>query len=382
MLVPAAPRHERQRGPTRDVEVRRGHGRVERHGVEAEAVEVPEDERHGEDRGDVGDRLLGERAVDHRERPVGRWSRRFLHAVREPPVAHVVGRHGELPRPEPLVEVREVLRGGLGGPLDAPALVVVRVHREAVDARGARLELPEAHGALGRHGGRREAALDEDERLEVRRHAAVAEGLLDGVAVASAALQPPAKDLPPGRALGEVLEEPLDAEARVDGQIRGAEAHEPARVGDAAGALFGLADAAVRAGPADRDGAGEVGPRIHPGLLGDGVEVGRAEGDEGARLLPAEGLGGGRVRRRGAGRGLGDGRGGAEVRGDRARERRRHRPVPQGHGSREDAREKGDGACRDHGRCTGWHACLGRPKKGADAGAPLEPSGSRDTIPG
>jgi hypothetical protein len=83
------------------------------HVGEAERGGVPGHEREREDLWDVEGRLPGERALEARQRPevvrVVAANDRAHGAV-----AHVVGREGEVPRAEALVQIAEHVGGSLG----------------------------------------------------------------------------------------------------------------------------------------------------------------------------------------------------------------------------------------------------------------------------
>src|SRR5262249_17757384 len=138
---------------------------------------------------------------------------------------------GELPGPELLVEIREVARARLARAGDAPALVEVRLHGQAVRAPRLGHELPQPDRAGARHGHRREAALDDDEGYEVLRQDAPARGRLDDAAVAPAPAEPAAEDLPALRIVDEVVQKASDFGIRADGQVGHPEAGHPAARG-------------------------------------------------------------------------------------------------------------------------------------------------------
>ncbi len=106
-------------------------------------------------------------------------------------LAPVVRREGEVPIPEFLVELFQIIERAIGRGNDVAPLVEPPVLFHAVDLAGRRHELPDARGAASRIRHRIECAFDHRQQRDLHRHPALFHLPDDVVQVAPAALDHP-----------------------------------------------------------------------------------------------------------------------------------------------------------------------------------------------
>ena len=182
-------RDRRQRRARGHLDLVVGERRIGRDVREPERRLVAADDRGREDLRHVDARLPGQAGLVLDQLPVVVGvvvGDRAQHGA----VAGVVGREHEVPGSEPDVEVLEVARRRVGRPLGIAASVDPVADLQAVGARRAGHELPDAARADARARRALEAALDHRQVEEIARQAVARQHLVEHVAVASRAPQP------------------------------------------------------------------------------------------------------------------------------------------------------------------------------------------------
>ena len=146
-------------------------------------------------------------------------------------VAGVVGGEHQVPGAEANVEILEVAGGRVDGALGIAAGVDPIADLEPIGARGARHELPDAAGAdTGARAGV-EAAFDHRHVEEILGQPLALQGLLEQLAIASGAAQPPGHHRVPLRIALEVVEVAQHLGVPAHRQIRELQAAQPLGVG-------------------------------------------------------------------------------------------------------------------------------------------------------
>ncbi len=176
------PGDRRQGGARRHVELAHVDRRRDVDVIEAEVIEITQQDRQGQYPRHVRGGLFGQRARLIDERPVVVTTER-VGAIDEALVAKVVGGQGHVPRKETIVEIRQVRHGSFGRTTNAATFVDVRANRQPVRARCRGHQLPEPRGARRRDGSRLAPALDEDHSKQFGRQVALGERLRDDVSV-------------------------------------------------------------------------------------------------------------------------------------------------------------------------------------------------------